>query len=146
MNIVTICVSGDHLQAPSGNSDRVKLLDNWCHEVAKQDFKSPDAVLLPGGFFNHSEYIGHLDHKGRKAQLKKNAFYEAMCKAADLLDTLIIAGVDSQPSPSDDKDDIADQLCVAWGSKGIVGLGKKIFPPEDEGYDMGCYMEDYNSP
>jgi hypothetical protein len=146
MLFATVCVHGDRLVDSSSIKDRVKLLKQTSDEIQDKKAGLIDVLLLPGGFFNHGHHIGNLDFYGRKKQLERNPFSAACTQVSHTTGAVVIAGVDTKPSSAHECDDIADQLCVAWDGNGIVSIGKKVFPTADEGYDMGCYIEDYSSP
>lgn len=142
-----------------------------------------DAILFPGCFWQHSTYIGNRSYRDRKAELGKTKFSEAVVREAKKLETagfgtpLIVAGVDTvqierKKAPGFDirmtkyykkarafnkrpqnKEIHGDQLCVAWSAKGIVGIGRKVFPvapelyakepedfPEDDAVDAPYYV------
>lgn len=135
------------LPATARNKRRSKLLSSIAGRL--QDLDPPaDAVVLPGGYFQEVRqgeprpYL-KLDFEGRCDLLREAHFAEAATEAARALDkrrkdTLLIFGVDT-------KDPRGDQLCVAWSAEGPKGVGRKVFPTEEEGnngyivsaYDFG---------
>jgi hypothetical protein len=61
---------------------------------------------------------------------------------------LIVVGIDSVPYSSSDH---GDQLCVAFSSFGLVGIGRKVWPVDgDTNWDgrppAVCYPADFSSP
>lgn len=121
------------------NKRRTKLLSNIVGRL--RDLDPPvDAVVLPGGYFvlkgkqgDPSPYL-KLDFERRCDLLRQAPFAKAATEAARTLDgrrkgASLIFGVDTEAP----KDPSGDQLCVAWSAVGPVGVGRKVFPTEDEG-------------
>ena len=97
-----------------------------------------DAIVLPGGYFVEGKANAYLCRSfDERCELLKNAsFAEDALSAVEVLDqqrsgALLIFGVDTGKRH---KDPTGDQLCVAWSADGPLGIGRKVFPTEDEGW------------
>lgn len=145
MVVATVCVLGHTATKPAENKFRAELMLETVREARERRPGKLDVLLFPGGFFKYREYVGHFDYHGRKKKLESASFSNACAAVGKQTSAHVIAGVDSEDSPRDKHDDVADQLCVAWNGRGIVSIAKKVFPTEDEGYNMGCYVEDYST-
>ena len=128
-----------------------------------------DAIVFPGGFWHRTKYIGNRDYKYRKESLEKETFTKKAIAAVKKLQSegfgkpLLVAGIDSCSRSKPDGFDIyktkfgknarsfskrpkntkiyGDQLCVAWSSKGIVGIGRKVFPVQPK---LGKNFKDFD--
>ncbi len=148
--IATVCVLGPKAKRVEANEGRGALLQAIVKHLRQEPLWQPiDALLLPGGYFRLKPYIGHLSHERRVAMVERASFHRTAMAALAALELLspsllIVAGVDSD-SPS--KHDVGDQLCVAWGGDGIVGIGRKVFPVDGdtnvEGRPYICHATDF---
>lgn len=96
-----------------------------------------DAIVLPGGYFVEGKANAYLclSFDERCELLKSASFAGDVLSAVEVLDkqrrgALLIFGVDTGKQL---KDPTGDQLCVAWSADGPLGIGRKVFPTEDEG-------------
>jgi hypothetical protein len=143
-NIATVCINGNtakYLQ----NSCRLNLLSEVVKQINKR-WEDLDAIVFPGGFLRLNENIGSLPYSDRVKGLAE--FDRPLKKAAASMtrssDGLIITGIDGPTRPKG-----GDQLCVAWGRTGVVGIGRKVFPTggvDGESHDLVCYQSDYGDP
>ena len=124
------------LPRASQNKQRRRLLRSITEGLMEQQ-PPVDAVVLSGGYFVQSikpnSYLD-LSFEERCELLREAHFAEDLTEAAKALSrrrkgALLIFGVDTAKL----KNPMGDQLCVAWSAKGPVGIGRKVFPTEDEG-------------
>lgn len=97
-------------------------------------------IVFPGGYLRHSGSLCGLPFDERKRQLERAPFASGLTEAARLMHrkckgSLVIVGIDTAP-----KGEPGDQLCVAWGHSGIVGIGRKVFPVK--GYEASSFSVD----
>src|ERR1019366_4649525 len=141
MKVVTACVRGCELTSIEQNQERIELLE----EIASHppDWQ-PDVILLPGGFFYCPGNIENLQCDGLKRELEEQPFSGACASAAKKTGALVVVGVDGQNSGVGGQN--TQQACIAWGSDGIVGIGRKVFPVEGgEANEMLVHVEDFGS-
>ncbi len=159
-NIISVCLK-DESAAQDDNQERYSILKDVVNEICNK-WKPfvLDAIIFPAGFWHRKKYVGDKIFKIRKASIEKETFSKKAVEAANKLKAkgfgkpLIVAGVDSdgrsRPSGFDIKKTryynaarrvnkkpqkkiiYGDQLCVAWSNKGIVGIGRKIFPVQPD--------------
>lgn len=151
--IATLCLLGKRAQRPSLNKPRGKFLLAAIQAIADDPvWQGLDALLLPGGYFWQKNYIGDKKHPRRLKFLAKEEYMPAVLEAATKLQetspgALVVFGADS-PAPR--RWEFGDQLCVAVGADGIVGLARKIIPSDPD--TIHCkrvyvpVMADYASP
>lgn len=129
--IAALCVLGKRAHVVSINKPRGDLLVAAATAIAGDPaWQSLDALLLPGAFFRLSTYIGDQKHPARVRLIAQEGFMRAVRKAVTILaqtspGSLVIFGADSA-SPR--RWEFGDQLCLAVGTSGIVGLARKIIP------------------
>lgn len=130
--IVTFCPIGGPARPRSRGRRRVSLLRQAVMELRRRDHWAPvDALLFPGGFFRSSTFVGDRPHAERIQLLERERFLQGamdICRAE--LDKFtpgaaLVFGVDTN-HPSSELH--GDQLTVACRSRGIVAIGRKIFP------------------
>jgi very-short-patch-repair endonuclease len=143
VKIVTVCVQGQCAESAKENPGRVRLLHRVIQEV-KQLKWHPDVILFPGGFFYLPKPVGPLDYQSRINQITKEHFSKNCIEASKTSRAVIVAGVDGDGS--------FNQLCIAWNSKIIAGLGRKIFPSKGDNEDASkrkkkfiVYEDDFSS-
>ena len=152
--IVTVCVLGRTTKHPQHNGRSIRLLDQVVDAViSRADWHPVDAIVFPGGFFRSPVYVGNRSHSERAAALEAFDFGQAAMAAAYRLNpahpgALIVVGIDSVPYGSDDH---GDQMCVAFSSYGVTGIGRKVWPADgDTNWDgrppVVCYPADFGSP
>jgi hypothetical protein len=133
--IVSVCVLGPKAKRVSANGKRIALLEAIVRRIAgDHGWGGIHAILFPGGFFRLGESVGASAYGDRVAALEVTNFHAAIMAACGALNgqsngILLVSGVDSN-SPS--RQDFGDQMCVAWGAGGIVGLGRKVFPADGD--------------
>ena len=142
LRIAAVSIKG----APAGTASdgaRLELLDRIVARIVSRGWTCLDAVVLPGGYFRLNASIGGHSRSGRCAVIDKTVVGNA-CKSFCRTLTrrspgaLIIAGADG---PS------MEQYCIAWASRGVAGLARKIFPTHDEGQrGFICYYDDFGCP
>lgn len=140
--VATVCVRG---RPAKDNALRLALLERVAMGISARGWRGLDALLFPGGFFKLAVHVGQLSDTEREAVIAGADFGEACMQACASLDPLssgvfLIAGVDSVEDAQGYRE---DQLCVAWNKYGIAGLGRKVFPIEDECDNMVCYLQDF---
>lgn len=157
--IVSVCVLGQPLANIDANTERQGLLQKAIHEISNRGWSSIDAVVLPGGFFCLDKYLGPLSYTERVVVLENTSFHKVCTNGCQYLSqsspgVIIAVGIDTSKGPEDFTGFWPDQLCVAWNKKGIVGIGRKVFPvsppknkeyreENDESLHYICYIEDY---
>ncbi len=146
MRFATVIVKGQSAKNGMENIERSKLVDAVVRAVLKGKFAPLDCLVFPGGFFRHDKHIGNFDFQNRKRSIEKEKFSRECTNAAFKLSnskvkTFLVCGVDTHDSL--ELDDSCDQLAVAWNSKEIVGIGKKVWPSPGEQWDIGTYTDDY---
>ena len=145
--IATVCIKGN---TAAETRARLRSRLQWLSELVEHincRWKNLDAVLLPGGYFYISEYIGLFSYELRVSKLEKLKAVSDACRTLrQSPGSLIIAGVDGC---IDRKMGLVyDQFCVAWDVHGIAGIGRKIFPVggvNGEANELACYRDDFSS-
>ncbi|MFN6951199.1 MAG: hypothetical protein ACK4NE_01190 [Albidovulum sp.] len=98
--------------------------------IARRDWPSVDAVLLPGGFFRLRNAIGALCDDDRRSALLATKAAGLCAQASRLLDgqhpgAVLVIGMDADPVS---RKIGGDQLVTAWRSGDLVGIARKTFP------------------
>jgi len=141
---VTVCVQGQPAGQYRSHERRLELLAKLAKEI-DQCWKNLDAVVFPGGFLRLEESIGHLCYADRVRRLNAAGFVVPIKKAIKRLQNspgaLVTVGVDG---PNYSNGDGGDQLCVATDIDGIVGIGRKIFPTDNEAHALLCCDTDFS--
>lgn len=136
--VVNVSVLGETLSSKKETDSRISLLDGVAETIKSL---SQDAlvefVLLPGGYFFSEHNIGELNHNERIKTLLKESFSKACINLAKDLEEQnpgikIITGVDTASLKLGNKTYGGDQMIVAFNDKGIVGLGRKVFPVNED--------------
>ncbi|WP_374631185.1 hypothetical protein [Ferrovibrio sp.] len=151
--IAALCVLGKRAHRVFVNKPRSELLIAAATAVAEDTaWQNLDAMLLPGAYFRLSTYIGDKKHPTRIRLLAKESFMLAVRRAAASLadsspGSVLVFGADSA-SPR--RWEFGDQLCIGFGSEGIVGLARKVIPSNpDTIHCKRVYvpaLADYSSP
>ena len=150
--IVSVNVAGAEATDVEMNITRADLMEQVVNGIRDQkDWPAVDAVLFPGGTFFSPQFVGDMPYAERKRVLQAQPFAKTAMKMARKLSkkghrALVIAGVDSI-APNGGR----EQLCVAFSPNGVAGIGRKVFPTNEDSNGksvppMICYEEDYNSP
>lgn len=140
-SIATVCVQGNVAQYEQDNELRIQMLQTVEKGIKDKNKRDLAAILFPGGFFCLPSHIGHNNHTERVRILSQQEFSKACCATAQNLNTTVVAGVDGTQCKQNHTD-APDQLCVAWGCKKIVGLGRKVFPAKEEADSLVIYAND----
>lgn len=150
--IATVCVLGDRAQRRTINHRRHELMKLVVSAIIdRKDWHPLDAVIFPGGHFLSTTYVGHYSYDERKSAIEHDRTGEVCRWAASQLDkvspgALLIAGIDSV---GHGPRDWGDQLCVAFNGGGVAGIGRKIFPTNNESNGsirpIVCYTDDYDT-
>lgn len=130
--IAAVCVRGKRCTNLSHNPRRLALLETIVTRIGEADWPGLEAVLLPGGFLRLGRSLADLDFAGRTAALAQTRIGRGLLHQARRLDNaypgaLLVVGIDGNNVGEGD-----DQLCVAFGADGIVGLARKIFPTDHD--------------
>ncbi len=150
--IVTVCVLGDRAQRSTINQRRYQLMKLVISAIIRRKEWHPiDAVVFPGGHFFSTTYVGHHSYSDRQSIIERGHTGGVCRKAAGLLDkvspgALLVTGIDSVGRGSQDW---GDQLCVAFNADGVAGIGRKVFPTNNESNGsirpIVCYADDYDT-
>lgn len=156
--IVSVCILGQPIKDTRANAERQELLQKAICEIGNRGWSNLDAIVLPGGFFYLDQYFGPLSYTERVAALENTSFHNICtdschCLSQNSPGMVIAIGVDTV-EPGNPAGFWGDQLCIAWNEKGIVGIGRKVFPvspprnqdykeENDESVHYICYAEDY---
>ncbi len=150
--IVTVCVLGDRAQRSTINQRRYQLMKLVINAIIRRKEWHPiDAVVFPGGHFFSTTYVGHQSFHERKLTIDRSRTGEVCRKVAGQLDkvspgALLVTGIDSV---GHGPQDWGDQLCVAFNGGGVAGIGRKVFPTNNESNGsirpIICYADDYDS-
>lgn len=111
VNIATVTIQSPQLRQPS-NKDRTCLLENVIMQVGKH----VDVILLPAGFYKEKRKPDYLYSE------IENSIKE--CLIREGLDTTICLGVDGRNGK--------DQIGLAINRQGIISIGRKFYPTEEE--------------
>lgn len=152
VRIATLCVYGHKAWQIAQNGRRIRLLEAAVVALAENERWGPiDVLMLPGGYFRIGRYIGGEPHQTRKQLLEQFDAGAECAEAAQRLSqaspgTLVVAGIDSNAI----RDERGDQMCAAFGPDGLVGLGRKVFPADDdtncvECWPIACYRDDFDT-
>lgn len=150
--IVSVNVAGIEAKDIETNITRTDLMEQVVSGIHERtDWPDVDAVLFPGGTFYSPDFVGDMPYAERKRVLQAQPFARTATKMARKLSkkghrALVIAGVDSV-APNGGR----EQMCVAFSQSGIAGIGRKVFPTNEDSNGksvppMICYEEDYDSP
>lgn len=142
--LVTVCVKGQPARQYRSYERRLELLAKLAKKIDRR-WETLDAVVFPGGFLRLETSIGHFCYDDRVQALNAAGFVAPIKNAVKMLHrslgALIIVGIDGPNYPNGDG---GDQLCVAVDKRGIVGIGRKIFPVAgDEADALLCYDTDF---
>lgn len=142
--LATVCVEGQPARQYRSHQRRLELLAKLVKQIDER-WEKLDAVVFPGGFLRLDASIGHLCYADRVQALDAAGFVTLIKNAVRALrhspGVLITLGVDGPNFPNGDG---GDQLCVAADTRGIVGIGRKIFPVAgDEAGALLCYDTDF---
>lgn len=140
VKIVTFCVKGTPSKNLHDNKSREELYKIGIDKIKQKGWKNLDAVLLPGQYFWLDGQVGQLSFDQRSLAISHTSFYTVCIDECTKLEVsspgiMIVVGIDTK----------TDDLCVALSSKGIEGIGHKIFPAPDEASTYICYEEDYST-
>jgi hypothetical protein len=139
--IATICVKGEKALDPKENPEREEILKEVVKKIVNEQWSNIDAIVFPGGFFRLNQYV-EQSFQDRVSVLESYSFHNTCMQGCkDLSNSsprvFIIAGVDTIEQ--------RDQLCVAWTSKGIAGIGRKVFPISEEDPNNLVYKNDFST-
>jgi hypothetical protein len=128
--IAAVCVRGQRCKTTNPNLKRLALLETIVSHIVESDWQPLDAVLLPAGFLRLGRSLADLDFAGRATALAATRMGRSLLRQARRLDqafpgALLVVGIDGDAMGEGD-----DQLCVAIGAAGVVGVARKIFPTE----------------
>lgn len=148
--LVTVCVEGEKAKQHRSIDIRLALMSEILDRI-EGCWQNLDAVVFPGGFFRADRHVGYLPHDARVKALARAGLERSVAKLTTRISrspgTLIVAGIDG-PGLYDEG---GDQLCVAWDDRGIVGIGRKVFPV-GKGYAgdreadwLTCQAPDYST-
>jgi hypothetical protein len=133
-SVVTVDVRGKPAKSERSNRIRMRLLEKL--ETVLNDrsllTRRPDLILLPGGFLYSNSHIGPLSDQKRFRRIASKPLSKACARLSAGTSSLVVAGVDGADDERTHSVECfpswPDQLCVAWNKKGVVGIGRKIFP------------------
>jgi hypothetical protein len=133
--IAAVCVRGQRCKTIARNPHRLELAEAIVSTVLESNWQPLDAVLLPAGFLRLPSFIADLDFAGRAEVLARTRIGRSLIRQCRRLEAafpgiLIVTGIDG-----DGRDEGDDQLCVAFGAQGVVGVARKLFPTD---HDIGC--------
>lgn len=133
--IATVCVGGLRPQKPSENVRRIRVLDQAIEEVVASNWHPIDALVFPGGFFRIRGPFANLEFEQRVAAIEATEPAKALKRGVLRLQTasaraLLVTGMDAACLGLGGRE---DQLCVAFGGAGVVGLARKIILTERDG-------------
>lgn len=145
---MTVCFQGKKAISKKDSDKRSIDFIEIISKITKFDCK-PQAIIFPGGFFFLNHHIGNLDFANRKRVIEASPIGAVCQNSVDILksslrEPLLVVGIDTRrkarPGCSPDN---GDQLCVAVDKKGVVGIGRKIFPDDYERSDYVTYADDF---
>lgn len=130
--IAAVCVRGQRCKTIARNPKRLELADSIVSALLEHPWQPLDAVLLPAGFLRLPASIADLDFAGRAEALARTRIGRALIRQCRRLEAafpgiLIVTGIDG-----DGRDEGDDQLCVAFGARGVVGVARKLFPTDHD--------------
>lgn len=143
----TVSVAGSPAEEPSQNPSRLTLMRTVLEQIREARW-NPEVVLFPGGFFWIPYHLGPLDDHSRLQRLRGLSLSRACTALARKNHSVLVAGIDGKEwrRPGFRDADWGDQLCVAWTSRGIVGIGRKVFPVSGkESRSYTVYRSDFGS-
>lgn len=151
VRIATVCASGEPSRSSIDSVRQQRLLDRAIHSIESSGWRDIDAILLPGGFFYHNEVVECTSFEDRVRTFSETTYSSACMEACMRIagsspGVMIVAGVDARPDSGQQA--IVDQFCVAWSQRGVIGIGRKVFPTNDESKGKDgyvCISEDYAS-
>ena len=111
INIATVTIQSPQLRQPS-NKDRLSLLEN----VIMQAGKYADVILFPAGFYKEKRKPNYL-YSEIEDSIKE-------CLIREGLDITVCLGVDGR--------DGKDQIGLAINRQGIISIGRKFYPTDEE--------------
>jgi hypothetical protein len=144
--VASVAMTGTTSKNKAQNKKRIGLLENIVETLC--DAERPgdtSVVVLPGGFFRLDSFVGDLAPDERRARLDAADFASACRNAATALGSIVpgavlVVGVDSVPGHGE----WDDQMAVAWGPTGVLGVGRKVFPTKgDEAAGMIINAADF---
>lgn len=148
--LVTVCVEGSKAKQHRAIDSRTSLMKEIIGRIDER-WSGLDAIVFPGGFFRSKRHVGNLSYEERVAALAESNLGDTIGELAATLcnspGALIVAGIDGPGAPGEG----GDQLCVAWNTAGIIGIGRKIFPVGKgesgarEADSLTCYADDYST-
>lgn len=130
MVATSVAMPGNTSQGRRDNAHRTALLGRIVDVVTAESRPGDCAVLvLPGGYLRLDRFVGDLNTDARRKAIESADFSFACSAAAAKLaaqvpGAVLVVGVDSIPGPGE----CADQMAVAWGPEGVLGVGRKVFP------------------
>ena len=150
--IVTVCVLGDRAKRSTINPRRYQLMKLVIEAiVSRKEWYPIDAVIFPGGHFFSTTCVGHHSYSERKSIIENDRTGEVCRWTARQLDkispgAILVTGIDSVGRGPQDW---GDQLCVAFNADGVAGIGRKIFPTNNESNGsippIVCYVDDFDT-
>lgn len=163
--VATVCVRGAPAQSSRENPNRVDLIRDAADRIERRARNDPrwrdlDALIFPGGYFRLQRNSACAGLSTRIDALDESGLVGPLREAAKGLPhsprIRVVAGADG---PESDKTRASeapgggDQLCVAWRSEGVAGIGRKIFPvweayPKTRDYEGDryvCCADDYGT-
>lgn len=154
IRIVSVCIRGSKPRRLSYNERQADLLHETIDRLVEASgWDDIDAVIFPGGYFRTGHYVGHMPYRDRAATLEQTQVGRSCRMAADHLSdigvgALLVVGMDSMNRGPADR---GDQLCVAFDSKGVAGIGRKVFPTDGDTNGetcapLVCYASDFADP
>lgn len=139
VSIATICVHD-----PGSLSARTALAARLIERINKE-WRPPDCILLPGGYFSIAGSYCNKSFHERCSSLAESALANHLKGILSFVarDQLLVVGVDTDSK----KEKSSDQMCVAWNGEGnVVGIGRKAFPTKgDAGGKYVVSYEDFSS-
>lgn len=149
--VVSVCVLGEPTSNRAGNPGKAAVVVDAATSIAAAGWRGLDAVVFPGGMFWLPTHIGHLEAAVRRRVIERAPFSTLMMEAARLLvvtspGIAVIAGL---RSPATMVGASGDQIAVAWGLRGVVGIGRKVWPSDADTADARNFflpwVGDYSS-
>jgi hypothetical protein len=129
----SVAMTGITAQGHGDNAQRKGLLGRII-DAAVADARPGDSVVLvlPGGYFRLDRFVGDLNVDDRRKAIEGADFASACMAGAKKLASkvpgaVVVVGVDSVDRVAA-KGECADQMAVAWGADGVIGVGRKVFP------------------
>lgn len=145
----SVAMTGTTSQGARDNAQRMGLLGQIIDTVVADARPGDSAVLvLPGGYFRLDRFVGDLNVTDRHKAIEEADFASACLAGAARLASrvpgaVLVVGVDSVTG----KGEWADQMAVAWGATGLLGVGRKVFPTAgQEAAGMVINAADFGDP